>query len=250
MLHSRWLLPALLFLVPSLTPAQGEWGKLQGRIVWPNDNLPKPVVIPAGVGGCPANIPGEKWVVEPKNKGVRWVLVWIEPVAPGAKLPLNPALKMAPRVTMDQPGCTFEPHVLGMQEGQTLEAKNPAKFPHNFNYFGKPTINPGDNLLVPAGGSLEIKGLKAQELPLTVRCNIHPWMNAMVGVFSHPYFAVTDADGRFVVDGAPAGAWRLKIWQEEIGFSPPGTGRKVGTPVTVKQGTPTDLGDIPLAGAK
>src|SRR5581483_12196858 len=114
--------------------AQNEGAKIQGRVVWPDANVPKPAVIPAGIGGCPANIPGHRWVVDQRNKGIRWVLVWLDPMKPGAALPLDPARKMKPRVTMDQPKCAFEPHVLGMQEGQILEAKNSDAFPHNFNY--------------------------------------------------------------------------------------------------------------------
>src|SRR5205814_4026248 len=98
MLRAQLLLAAVLLLVPAFARAQDGWGKIRGRIIWPDANLPTPVVIPAGVGGCPANIPGQKWVVDPKTKGIRWVLVWLDPMKPGEKLPLNAALKLAPKV--------------------------------------------------------------------------------------------------------------------------------------------------------
>lgn len=247
-----------LVLLFSLIAFQSEgraqdaaWGTIQGRIVWPSDKPPQAAVLRPAVAGCPPAIPGEKWVVNAKNKGIRWVLVWLDPMVPANKLAINPALKAPPKLTLDQPQCAFEPHVLGMREGQVLEAKNSASLPHNVNYTGNLKINPGANLLVPAGTAIEIKDLKAQELPVTVACSIHPWMSARVGVFEHPYFAVTDADGKFKIPPAPVGNCRLKIWHEELGFLggfP--QGRLTGKVIAIKGGAATDLGDIALDGAK
>src|ERR1700737_4294583 len=101
----------------------------------------------------------------------------------------------------------FEPHALAMQEGQTLVVKNSASIAHNVNWQG--LLNGGGNQLLPPNSEHEITDLVADKLPLLVKCNIHPWMSARVGVFAHPYFAVSDKDGNFEIKLAPAGTYRL-----------------------------------------
>src|SRR5262249_34937317 len=133
----------------------------------------------------------EDWVVDPKNKGVRWTLLWLAPAETGGKLPIHPALEKAQLkpVVMDQPCCAFEPHVVAIREGQDLIAKNSATVTHNVRWTGNPLENPGGNVNVPKGGKLTIK-LKAQKRnPIVlINCDIHKWMSAKVGVFKHPYF--------------------------------------------------------------
>jgi hypothetical protein len=68
-------------------------------------------------------------------------------------------------------------------------------------------------------------------------------MSAYVRVLAHPYFAVTDDDGKFTIANAPAGTWKIVIWQETKGWV---KGDKNGTPVTVHDGQTTELGAIPL----
>src|SRR5205807_4024214 len=108
------------------------------------------------------------------------------------KLPVNPALKDLKKkpVVIDQPRCMFEPHALTMQEGQMLIVKNSASIAHNVRWTS--FKNPGGNIQLPAGDKKEITDLVAENLPLQVQCNIHPWMSGWVGIFKHPYFAVTD----------------------------------------------------------
>jgi hypothetical protein len=60
---------------------------------------------------------------------------------------------------------------------------------------------------------LEIKGLEAERIPMSCECNFHPWMSARIGVFAHPYFAVTDAQGNFEIKLAPAGSYQLIVWR-------------------------------------
>jgi hypothetical protein len=85
--------------------------------------------------------------------------------------------------------------------------------------------------------------LKAERLPIPVQDNVHRWMKAYIGVFNHPYFAVTNAHGEFEIHSAPAGKVRLVIWQETCGF---GEGGRNGMEVEVRPGETTDLGKLPL----
>jgi hypothetical protein len=211
---------------PVLAAAEdASWGTLKGQAIFVGDPPAKgPVKVDKDVAHCLSKgpIPNEEWVVNSKNKGVRWTFVWLaaedDPVNKG-KLPIHPDLKASktPTVEMDQPCCRFEPHVLAMRDDQQLIFKNSAPIPHNVNYAGDPLKNPGDNKLLPAGGQLVIS-LKAQPRPVSVACNIHSWMKAYVRVYDHPYFAVTDENGNFEIKNAPAGKWRLIAWHETGGW--------------------------------
>jgi hypothetical protein len=217
--------------------AAEPWGTVTGRVTWDGKELPNlpPLTVNADVAHCTSKgpIPDEKWVVNKDNKGVKNVFVWlVDANDPKARLPVHPDLKevKAKEVVMDQPCCKFEPRALALREGQVLIAKNSSPVNHNFNY----TI---DNRTIAAGHQLEIE-LAAVPKPIQVGCNIHGWMRAWVGVFSHPYFAVTDADGKFEIKDAPAGKFNLVMWHEEAGWV---TGDRKGKPVEIKAGGVTEV---------
>jgi len=249
---------------PSTTaayPVQGAgWGDIKGQVVWADKEIPQQVQ-PKLAGNdkdtCLAEakkqgkeILSETFVVNPQNKGVKWVVVYlVDPKNVDAALPANPALPAPGKtVHMDQPCCFFEPHVLVMREGQVLEAKNTAPVAHNYK-IDSPPGNPSLNQLVPSGKTLQVPDpndsgamtWKAKTAPSKVSCTIHPWMNGYVKVFNHPYYAVTDADGNFEIKGAPAGDYNIVMWQEETGFFL-GNRDKKGVPVTIKANTTNDLG--------
>jgi hypothetical protein len=244
----RYLIATVLSAVafacisPSLASAQG-WGTVKGKVTWAGADLPKPE--PANVDTdkehCleKGQIFKETFVVNPKNKGVQNVFVWLAPADKDAQLPVNPSLKAVPDkvVVIDQPCCKFVPHAVAIREGQTIEAKNSSPKPHNFKWSGYPLKNPGGNQIIPPGGKILIKDLKADRLPISLNCDIHKWMNGYVRVFDHPYFAVTDADGNFEIKNAPAGTWRLIAWQEGVGWV---NGGKTGEPITIAAGKDTE----------
>lgn len=238
-------------------PAAGQgWGTVKGQIVYAGAQIPQQEVVEAAKTHqdkdvCLKDGPvvKEKWVVNPKNKGVRWAFVWLEPdpAMPGAKLAIHPALLQPKKkeVEIDQPCCTFIPHAAGMRQGQVLVAKNSASVPHNVNWHGSPRKNPGNNVIVAAGKDHKIDNLKADRFPVSVTCNIHPWMQAWVRVFDHPYFAVTDENGNFEIKDAPAGKVRMVVWHEAVGWLGGAAGRN-GQPVTVKADGVTDVGKLQL----
>jgi len=224
------------------------WGNIKGTVTYVGANIPaNPVaanVPPQEKAVCCAKggPHTDEWVVNPANRGVRYVLVWLAPTAKNTsneprQLPINPALRAVPNkpVLLDQPLCRYIPHVLAIRQGQAVLAKNSAKIAHNVKWAG--IKNPGNNVLLPSGASHLIKGLKPERTPVAVECNIHPWMKAWIGVFNHPYFAVTDENGNFEIKDAPAGNWRLIAWQDSTGWVAPAG--KAGLPITVKPGETT-----------
>jgi hypothetical protein len=61
------------------------------------------------------------------------------------------------------------------------------------------------------------KTFSAPEVMVRFKCDVHGWMAAYVGVMSHPFFAVTDADGRYEIKGLPPGDYTVAIWHEKLG---------------------------------
>jgi hypothetical protein len=246
---------ALAALAPSGRTEEQKWGTIKGQVVL-NGDIPKPkeVAIDADKAFCTKNGPvlSEDLVVDPKTKGVRWAMVWLLDAKGGTKIPVNPKLpRPAEKVVLDQPCCSFEPHVLGMRTGQILVAKNSAEVTHNVNIIGGDD-NPSLNKAIPAGKSLEVEGWKASTRVVPIQCTIHKWMRCSVWVFDHPYFAVTNEKGEFEIKDAPAGKYRIVIWQESIGWvvmEPPDYGKK-GIPIEIKPDAVTDLGKIKLTPEK
>lgn len=129
------------------------------------------------------------------------------------KLPKNgPA---AGTVAIDQVGCLYQPRVVGVRVGQTLEVRNSDKIMHNVHFV--PEANDGKNLAMPPFlEKIKIEFAKP-EPAFPVKCDIHPWMKAWIAVMEHPYFAVTESGGTFTIDGVPAGTYTAVAWHERLG---------------------------------
>jgi hypothetical protein len=226
-----------------------SWGTIKGQLVWGGKDIPdpRPTNVNKDQDHCLSKGPlvSDELVVNKRNGGVRWAFVWLAPELGAEPLTIHPGLQEIKDkdATIDQPCCMFVPHALGLRQGQELLAKNSAPIAHNVHWQGHPLKNPGGNRIVPAGQSLTIKELKADRFPVKISCDIHGWMGAWVRVFDHPYFAVTDADGKFEIKLAPAGNFRLMLWHEAVG-NIPGDGKGIG--VTITGNTVTDVGQIKM----
>ncbi len=118
-------------------------------------------------------------------------------------------------VTLDQHGCRYHPHVLGVQVGQPLEIVNSDPVGHNIHPV--PAENRGFNLSQPKEGMKSEKTFTQPEVMIPVGCDVHNWMNAWIGVLDHPYFAVTGEDGSFELPNLPPGTYTLAVWHSELG---------------------------------
>jgi hypothetical protein len=247
---------AAAMVLPAANAAESEgWGTIKGQVVWYNDDVPKraPVNVTKDQEACEKNgkLLEDKLVINPKNKGVRWCVVYLMDVSGFNKdIPIHPKLQAINNKTveLDQPCCQFEPHFLAMREGQTLLVKNSAAIAHNVNLVGG-RYGPNLNQIVPPGGQFKVEDAKARNLPIMVKCDIHPWMSGRIAVLKNPYFAVTDRDGNFEIKDAPAGDFRLVIWHEEAGWvigEANGKPSKNGRKIAIKAGQTTDLGKFPL----
>jgi plastocyanin len=147
-------------------------------------------------------------VVLSPEKGIRNVVVSLQPSPPGAKWPVS-----APIVQMDQEQCVFVPRVVVVPVGGTVEFLNTDRLLHNLH--SDSMGNPKFNRTQPRGRTIPIV-LKNPEI-IRVDCDLHPWMRAWVVVAEHPFYAITNNQGQFMLDHVPAGEYTLQLWQESLG---------------------------------
>jgi plastocyanin len=117
-------------------------------------------------------------------------------------------------VVIDQEGCMYHPHVVGVMAGQPLEFWNSDGLLHNVHLT--PKENREQNLGMPASLTEKAITLNTPELYVPVKCDVHPWMSSYVSVMTHPYFDVTEEDGSFEIT-VPAGTYTIEAWHERLG---------------------------------
>ncbi len=118
-------------------------------------------------------------------------------------------------VVINQDGCRYLPHVLGIQVGQPLQVLNSDPTLHNIH--ATPTANTEFNTGQPIEGMTYDTTFTAPEVMVPFKCDVHGWMNAYAGVLEHPFFAVTAEDGSFDLSGLPPGDYVVEAWHEMLG---------------------------------
>ena len=203
--------------------AQANSGTIKGKIHL-SGKLPGNPVIRMGMDPmCAKSSAGKRivqeYVVATADGSLANVFVRVQGNVPQTPVPTQP-------VTLDQKGCLFFPRVVGVRMGQTLQVKNSDAFLHNAHALsGK---DQGFNVGQPTAGNIYNWKAKTEEIMLHLKCDIHTWMNAYVGVVTNPYFAVSDTMGTFTIDKVPPGTYMLQAWHERFGM--------LTKPVTVKAG--------------
>jgi len=116
---------------------------------------------------------------------------------------------------IDQKDCRYHPHVFGMRVNQPLEIVNSDPTLHNIHAMpkGNSEFNNGQ----PIQGMKMSHTFDKQEVMVPFKCDVHGWMNAYVGVMNHPYYAVSDKDGKFELKGLPPGTYTIEAWHEKLG---------------------------------
>ena len=142
-----------------------------------------------------------------------------------------PAAAASQPVVIDQTGCVFTPRVVGARVGQTLQLTNNDPTGHNLHSLS--TKGNAFNTSQPVKGMAYKYQLKADEVMMRIKCDIHPWMFAYVGVIRHPYFAVSGVDGAFTVARVPPGRRTIRVWHEVYGILSRTVDVKAGATATV-----------------
>lgn len=149
-------------------------------------------------------------VVVNANGTLRNVFIWIKEGLPRARW-----APPAESAKLDQSGCVYMPHVLGIMQGQQLEILN--SDPVNHNVHAESQINPAWNESEPPRAEHKFKRFDSAEVLFPMTCSVHPWMRSYVAVSPHPFFAVTGDDGTFTLKGVPPGTYTIEAVHEKYG---------------------------------
>jgi plastocyanin len=153
-------------------------------------------------------LPDQIVVVTPDGRLAN-VFTKLEGTFPATPVPAQP-------VVIDQRACMYTPRVVGARVGQRLEIRNSDALLHNVH--SATARDNAFNFAQPLAGSRNSVTLKTEEM-LHLTCDVHRWMQAYVGVVSHPYFAVSDTAGAFTIEHVPPGSYRLQLWHERLGVT-------------------------------
>jgi plastocyanin len=192
---------------------QSTVGAITGKISYTGEK-PKPKVIHMDTeAACAAANSGPVYTQDLEvnsNNTLKDVFVWVSDGLGNSTfaVPTTPA-------QLDQRGCTYHPHVLGVMAGQQLQILNSDNTTHNIHPM--PKENPEWNTSMPPKASPLDKKFNRPETMIPVKCNVHPWMKAYVGVVKNPFFSVTGDDGSFEIKGLPPGEYTISAWQEKLG---------------------------------
>ena len=120
-------------------------------------------------------------------------------------------------VVLGQKNCQYEPHVLGIQVGQTLDIVSSDPTLHNVHGGTRQTSNQEFNYGQPMPGVKNQHTFSTKEVLYPFSCDVHKWMGAFIGIVDHPYYAVTGPDGSFSLKGLPPGTYTVEAVHEKLG---------------------------------
>jgi plastocyanin len=204
-------------------------GTVRGRVTLDG---PPPVATTVRMDGdktCATFAPGairatETYVVG-TDAGLANVFVHVTHGLEGRSFPPPPQ-----PVVLDQQKCWYVPRVVGVQVGQPFQVLNSDPLLHNVRANSE--VNEPFDQGQPVQGMRYSHTFSTAEVMVPMKCDVHAWMRAWVGVVNHPYFAVTGADGAFALPGLPAGTYTVEAWHEAAGT-------QSGTVTVTAQGSAT-----------
>lgn len=194
------------------------WGNVTGTIkvkgaVSPLTPLVMKGAAPKDPEVCGAEtIPNEEVLVNKDNQGLANVVLFLD-----KPRVVKPELQAPPKepVVFDQKGCRFFPHMLIVRVGQLVLVKSGDAVSHNTH--NNPTRNSEFNKTIPINDrvGVQLKYTRPEAAPIGVKCDLHPWMKALHFPIDHPYVAVTDENGKYKIEGLPAGKHTFIVWHEK-----------------------------------
>lgn len=190
------------------TPVTGSVG---GRVFFGAQTPPvRKINVSLDQSVCGAQKTSPQFVIG-DGKGLANVVVRVE----GVKAPAG--VQPAKEISIEQKTCEYAPHVQAVyaKDGVTLTLFNRDGILHNVHGFnGDETVfnfaQPGMMEQLPAEIALD-------DGVVHLVCDVHEWMSAYIVLVPHPFFAVTDANGAFQIDGLPPGNYQITAWHEALG---------------------------------
>jgi hypothetical protein len=211
------LSPAILAVIEPVMAYEGDptvaGVTVSGRVLY-TGSLPKPERVPVYRDSkyCGETVSIDKMQVERASGGISDVVISVEGIGGG-----KPIVPEKTVITFENRTCRFLPRTSVAVVGNVLEIVNSDPILHNThvrvdNRSGTTIMN----VVQPAGVDVIIKPLQIAGL-FDIRCDAHPFMQASMHVFEHPYYALTDKIGRFEMAQVPPGTYRLRMWHEALG---------------------------------
>jgi plastocyanin len=188
-------------------------GTITGRILFKGEAPVMPVIDMSSNPQCERqhHSPVRAEVVVVNGNGtLKNVFVWIKAGLPPARW--TPPAEAA---RLEQNGCVYQPHMLGIMKGQRLEILNDD--PVNHNVHAESVVNPAWNESQPPRAEHKFKQFDSEEVLFPFTCSVHPWMRSYLGVSPHPFFAVTGEEGTFTLKGVPPGTYTIEAVHEKYG---------------------------------
>jgi plastocyanin len=185
-------------------------GTISGVIKFEGTAPPREPIDMSGNADCMKMAAGEQNYKEDLvvNDGkVQYAFLFLD-VKDSYEVPTEAAL-------IDQKGCRYHPHVMGIQAGQTLNIKSSDPTSHNVHWIGRQEANDESNFAM-VKPSVVPKVFVPEEGMLKFKCDVHPWMGAWMGVKTHPFFATSAADGTYTIKNVPPGEYELKLHHESM----------------------------------
>jgi hypothetical protein len=205
-------------------PTDVRPGLIRGRVTFANapEMMPSQIDMGSRARECDTErraIAYEYYVVGPNNAAAN-VLVYVRS-GPAARVrtPVPTG-----EVVLELTHCRYSPHVVGMRAGQAVRFNTTGSAVHNIHLRSErngdwnTTMFPNSSLLAGEGPTQKITN--AEFPPIALGCDIHPWMRAFVGVFTHDFFRVTTEDGTYELVGLPPGDYEIEAWHERAKGDP------------------------------
>lgn len=188
-------------------------GTIGGTVNFTGTAPANPTINMAAEAKCAAKHPGgvrdPQYVVN--NGKLGNVFVYVKSGLPAGATYTAPTTA----VVLDQDGCLYHPRVFGVMARQPVEIRNSDSLLHNIKAV--PKAQPGFNIGQNRAGATTTRTFNTPEIMVPFECNVHSWMNAWVGVTSHPFYAVSGEDGTFEIRNLPAGTYEVEAWHEKLG---------------------------------
>jgi len=192
----------------TITVANG--GSVAGTVTYAGAApAPRKLEVTKDVAVCGKEAHTDESLVVGANKGLQNVVVSLKGVKQGKAMEA-----LGASFVLDQKVCTYRPHVVLVPVKKPLKILNSDGILHNIHTYGKK--NPPTNI-AQAKFKKEITQTFAQPEVIPVKCDVHGWMSAWIVAVDHPYYAVTDANGKFTLADVPAGTYTVEFWQEKLG---------------------------------
>jgi plastocyanin len=157
-----------------------------------------------------ATVPNEMLVLGTGNTMAN-VMVRVVGGLPAGKTYPTPAEPLV----MDQQGCQYVPHVMGIMVGQPFKVLNNDGVLHNVHAL--PNVNRPFNMAMPPTRKEATETFGKEEGMFVIKCDVHPWMRSYIGVMANPFFSVTKPDGKFTIANLPPGTYEIEAWHEKLG---------------------------------